>query len=154
MNIIFLIITLLASSCPAMLGNSVYKARSTDALIHPGVQYNDYDLCAAVLPQNKTGAPNPYTTEEAFLNSDEAESAIKATIDSKINTFALYPNPISRNADITLTYNIDEATNLAIYDMVGKLILDLDLNIKAQRISFNIGNIATGTYKIKIAILL
>jgi Secretion system C-terminal sorting domain len=144
-------IQLLASSCPAMMGNSVYKARSVDALLHPGVQYYDYDLCASVLPQNKTGATNLYNAEEEFLNSDSEKLQAQLITISKINSFELYPNPIKRNCDITLTYNIDEASSLAIYDMVGKLILDLDLNIKAQHVSFNIGNIVAGTYKIKIA---
>jgi uncharacterized protein YxjI len=144
-------IQVLASSCPAMMGASVYKARSIDAMLHPGVQYYDYDLCAAVLPQNKTGVANPYNAEDDFLNSDAKSDDAVIKITEITNKFELYPNPVQRNSDVTLSYAIDAPATLSIYDMVGKMVMQLDLNIKAQRVSFNIGNIVAGIYKIKIA---
>jgi Secretion system C-terminal sorting domain len=148
MNKIFLIITLLASSCPAMLGVSVYKARSADAILHPGVQYYDYDLCAAVLPQNKNGDANPYKTEEDLLNTDADKTV--APLLSTSTYFELYPNPIHAGEQLTLNYALYADAQLQVYDIVGKLLFTMPINATNRQVKFTLGKLAAGIYKLNI----
>jgi hypothetical protein len=143
--------TLLANSCPAVpiaiWSTSVYKARSINALIHPGMQYYDYDICSAVLPQNKNGDPNPYQSEEVYINGSANG---KALLNTANNSFALYPNPVPANGKLMLDYHIQDNCTVIIYDLIGKPILSMPIYSNAKQATISIGNLASGLYKVSI----
>ena len=136
------------NSCPVAVGNCVYKARSLYALLSPGMQYYDDLLCSASLPANKNGS-NPYADEENILSGggNQPQNLMKDAL------VTLYPNPISQGAILTIEYNLPskDIAQLKIYDAVGKLVQQTDLNPTNNKVSMPlIGTIANGIYKVVI----
>lgn len=129
----------------------VYKARSMFATFVPGIQFYDDLACAAMLPANKTGE-NPYNKE-----LDELESLTQPLDSTNIylatNEIKVYPNPLSRNENITIAYNIpcNENIDCTILDIVGKKIQTIDLQCGKRIVSTSINEICSGIYTIVIS---
>ncbi|WP_299100687.1 endonuclease [uncultured Winogradskyella sp.] len=66
--------------------------------------------------------------------------------DHSTNTVKLYPNPVNNQLTVALNSNID--TTIEIYDILGKLILNSEIN---KTSTLNVENLKTGIYIIKIS---
>ncbi|WP_407556832.1 endonuclease [Winogradskyella sp. 4-2091] len=66
--------------------------------------------------------------------------------DHSTNTVKLYPNPMNNQLTVALNSNID--TTIEIYDILGKLILNSEIN---KTSTLNVQNLKTGIYIIKIS---
>ncbi|WP_155859065.1 LamG-like jellyroll fold domain-containing protein [Chryseobacterium oranimense] len=70
-------------------------------------------------------------------------------IDSEKNNIAsAYPNPVKKGNDIHFTIKDNTASEIALYDMAGKLIVNQKIDKNDMRIST--GNLSSGTYVYKI----
>jgi hypothetical protein len=139
----------LAQQCPAATGPAVYKARSLMAMLVPALTYEDDAACAAMLPPSK-GGKNPYKEEQDLLDGMSAEDENMVTVD--LNEFKIYPNPIARQSDLTLLYNIPENDNAIciITDITGKQVSTIDLQGGKRRVVTTISDLSAGVYIIKV----
>jgi hypothetical protein len=138
----------LAHECPAATGTCVYKARSILASIIPGLQYYDDDACAAALPSFKNG-------ENLYLNEQTDLESLSPPVDSTASNVAVkvikvYPNPVDRQANITLVYNLTCEAALACYitDVVGRRVQTINLECGNKRVQTNLDDLSTGIYNI------
>ena len=127
--------------------NNDSSARSLYALLQPGMQYNDDLLCAAALPQSKSGS-NPYQDESNFLSS--GVSGFEKT--NWGNTpLEIYPNPNCKGCQLTIAYHLENKGygEVVIYDMVGQAVQRIIVSADVNRVLFNLDNaLAAGTYKV------
>jgi hypothetical protein len=87
----------------------------------------------------------------ANWRTDVACAAALSTkdIDSEKNNIAsAYPNPVKKGNDIHFTIKDNTASEIALYDMAGKLIVNQRIDKNDMRIST--GNLSSGTYVYKI----
>lgn len=134
------------SSVTSVIQTSVYKARTMNALLQPGMQYYDDILCSAALPPSK-GGTNPYLEEENGLNSGFGKNIVLNTL----NPIEIYPNPNYPNGELTIAHSLATNTdaNLYIYDMVGRVVQQVSFTVKNHILKFQLSNqLTNGTYKI------
>jgi Secretion system C-terminal sorting domain len=138
----------LANSCPAAIGNSVYKARTLNAMLTPALQYNDFMLCASYLPQNKTGK-NMYALDDDVANN--ANDVGLPIIEMKAD-FDVYPNPVRAKEHITIVYDLGTTTNakIVIYDMIGQVVQTNEITNKTKRLVIELAKVPLGVYKLVI----
>jgi Secretion system C-terminal sorting domain len=145
-----LYVAALAQQCPAATGLCVYKARSIAAALNPGVQYNDYAACSALLPANKNGK-NPYAEEDEALSALVADDGLASLL---ANEVMIYPNPIDAGNNITIRYNFAQADKVAymLTDVTGKLVQSAALLSGNTQAQVQIPNLAKGIYSITIKV--
>jgi hypothetical protein len=112
------------------------------------IQTTNDIACAAVLPQNKNGT-NPYTEEDNLI-SGQGDNVIKKSTNG--NEFIIYPNPIFSNSNLTIEYLLHNhgIAIVEIFDVVGAQVMQTEISSDVKRVSFNIGNLSPGVYKLKI----
>lgn len=139
------------AECPAAVGPCVYKARSIFATLVPGIQYYDDLACAAMLPSNKNGE-NPYNAESNDLEG-MTQPLDSTNIQLLPNDIIIYPNPLARNQNITIAYNLpcDSKIDCNIIDIIGKKIQAIDLECGKRIVSTPVNDISTGIYTIVIS---
>jgi hypothetical protein len=141
----------IARQCPAAVGPCVYKARSIFATLVPGIQYYDDLACAAMLPSNKTGE-NPYKAEQDEL------AIIVPPMDSTnihlaINEIKVYPNPIGKYDNLSISYNIpcNSKIDCIILDAVGKKVQTIELECGKRIVNTQLYQISSGIYTVIIS---
>ena len=65
------------------------------------------------------------------------------------NDLVVYPNPVSDNLNVTLRTNAFQVTNLAVYDLNGKLVMSQP--VSDNRISVSANGLATGSYFLRLS---
>lgn len=73
------------------------------------------------------------STGKYVFNKQKLQTASVATINTKIATMSLYPNP-ANGSDVKLVYDIETGANSAsvlVYDITGKMLLNKTLSTKA-----------------------
>lgn len=75
--------------------------------------------------------------------AQEPKNASSATIEN----LNFYPNPVT-NGKIYITSKNSSAKEISIYDVLGKLVLQTNLNVNSKEV--NIGALNSGVYIIKI----
>jgi Secretion system C-terminal sorting domain len=133
--------------CETQLGTCVYKARTLNAIFYPAKTYNDFDICAASLPQNK-GGKNIYQEDDELINANEGQNFIPILYAK--GQLSIYPNPIKINGQLTVEYAIENEGSIEIFDMIGKLVLKLDISKDVDRVTFEMGDLSKGNYTLKV----
>ncbi len=64
--------------------------------------------------------------------------------------FTAYPNPASDIVNISFDEFIDSQISLSIYNSVGQLVSENDLYSSGSQISFNVSNLDSGMYYVKL----
>lgn len=65
------------------------------------------------------------------------------------NDLVVYPNPVSDNLNVTLQTNAFQVTNLAVYDLNGKLVMSQP--VSDNRISVSANGLAAGSYFLRLS---
>jgi hypothetical protein len=137
----------LAHSCPAQFGTCVYKARTLNAILHPLDAYNDFEICAASLPQNK-GGKNIYEQDDELITANENDKAIELL--DLTRTINIYPNPVKAQGQLTVMYHIAKNGRIEIHDVTGQLVQSLEIVHQIDRVTFDLGNLAKGIYTVQV----
>jgi hypothetical protein len=131
----------LANSCPFINGYGVYKARILNTMLGNYTNVNDITLC------NGAGMyKNGYAGDDEPIIDPNLLTIVK---DGNIK---IYPNPF--NNQITIDYSLDQNEKgvVNIFDLLGRLIQNIDLNPATNRVTIKVNNIANGVYFYKFII--
>ena len=104
-----------------------------------------------MLPSNKNGE-NPYNAESNDLEG-MTQPLDSTNIQLLPNDIIIYPNPLARNQNITIAYNLpcDSKIDCNIIDIIGKKIQAIDLECGKRIVSTPVNDISTGIYTIVIS---
>jgi hypothetical protein len=93
-----------------------------------------------------------YVEEEGVVLDDFIIEGSTLNLEENIqNNINLYPNP--SNGNLTVTWKpTSEASNIKIYNLLGRLILNQNINEEQQRLDLNMTKEASGIYFIKLKV--
>ncbi|MFT4850073.1 MAG: photosystem II stability/assembly factor-like uncharacterized protein [Sediminicola sp.] len=93
-----------------------------------------------------------YVEEEGVVLDDFIIEGSTLNLEENIqNNINLYPNP--SNGNLTVTWKpTSEASNIKIYNLLGRLILNQNINEGQQRLNLNMTKEASGIYFIKLKV--
>lgn len=100
-------------------------------------------------PVNITG-PNKISYEKYYIiprNGEDFTTGIPQYLTE--NDIVVYPNPVSDNLNVTLKTDEFQVTNIAVYDINGKLVLSQPIH--DNQISVNARQLATGSYFLRLS---
>jgi hypothetical protein len=124
----------LALSCPFVNGSAVYKARSLFAHIHPGITYNDLEICNAVgIYKSGLESTSVGNNDEKFLNT------------------IVYPNPTQSELQIYIP-QYQGPVQIQVFDMTSNKVIDFKSKILMDIISLPVSFLNSGMYNIRIQI--
>jgi hypothetical protein len=137
----------LASECPYVAGNAVYKARMLNAYYFPTKQYNDKVICNAVgVFKNGKGL---FDDEEAYLDSI-MNTKSKGLVASEL--IKVYPNPTHDKVTIEFEVELLADAQFELMDLSGRVILTKTLTKGISSTTLKLPQIADGLYTYKIAL--
>jgi hypothetical protein len=115
----------LATDCPYISGNAVFKARLLQAYLVLGTHYDDIGVCNSMGVYRISG-PSPL---------DEEENLINGTTKTKNTNFNIYPNP--SNGQITIEYKLekDAIGKIVFVDLLGRELGEIELDAKVSRVT-------------------
>jgi len=116
----------IASQCPMIGGNAVFKARSLYSLIDGAQVFDDPLLCL------------PYGI------------VVKSLMEHASNAVSVVPNPASDEASLVLSLETTEPAYLTLHNTVGSEVLRVFVPKGVVRHSFSTANIAPGLYHYKV----
>jgi len=82
-----------------------------------------------------------------FLSTAVSAQESRQQSGATIEELSFYPNPVS-NGKIYITSKSSQSKDIAIYDVLGKKVLQASLNVNAKEL--NIATLSPGVYIIKI----
>lgn len=91
---------------------------------------------------NEAGSNGLYAIDNFAISVSEATLGLKQNTISGLN---MYPNPVS-NGTLYITSNSSQAKSVAVYDVLGKQVL----NSKTSNSAVNVSNLKGGVYFVKI----
>jgi hypothetical protein len=92
---------------------------------------------------NETGSNGLYAIDNFIISVSEATLGLKQNAISGLN---MYPNPVS-NGTLYITSNSSSAKSVAVYDVLGKQVL----NAKTSNSAVDVSNLKGGVYFVKIS---
>lgn len=116
-------ITSLAHACPFVEGDAVYKARVLNALLQPGMSYNDRAICNAAGVYKNGG---PFDGEDDLLT----QGAVQGKKRASLGHVKLFPNPT--HGFISIDYELAADAELIFYDVLGREMTKILLNGKSH----------------------
>lgn len=116
----------IASQCPMLGGNAVFKARSLYWLIDDTYDFDDAALCL------------PYGI------------VVKSLTEPPMNSTAVIPNPASNEATLVLERPLEEAGMFVVYDALGSELMRHPLPMEMGRLVFNTASLAPGPYHYQV----
>ncbi|MFM2386910.1 MAG: hypothetical protein RL660_1667 [Bacteroidota bacterium] len=132
---------LLATTCPYLAGNAVYKARDLLANYVPSMSYNDRVLC---------------NTQGVYRLAAEGNSA---TIQAQLDALTLagtaipilvYPNPATTSVHIAAKLKATERYQLQITDATSKRVLQQELRSDVTVNNIDVTSLQSGMYFIRV----
>lgn len=137
----------LASACPYVAGNAVYKARMLNAYFFPTKQYNDKVICNAIgVFKNGKGL---FDDEEAYLDSI---MNVKTNGLVEADVIKVYPNPSQDKVTIEFENILELDALFELMDLSGRVILTKILPQGTRSTIHELPQIADGLYTYKIVI--
>jgi hypothetical protein len=91
---------------------------------------------------NESGSNGLYAIDSFIISVSEATLGLKQNAIAGLN---MYPNPVS-NGTLYITSSSSEAKSVAVYDVLGKQVL----NTKTSSNTVNVSNLTNGVYFVKI----
>ena len=135
----------LASECPYVAGNAVYKARMLNAYYFPTKQYNDKVICNAIgVFKNDKGL---FDDEEAYLDSI-MNVKINGLVASEL--IKVYPNPATETVTIEFESIIKHNAQFELLDLSGRVVMKEILLKGTKSNKLKLPTIANGLYTYKI----
>jgi hypothetical protein len=129
------------------IGTAIYKARSMWATYEPASMYDDIKLCnnADVYKNSGGGKDRGLLTKENEYLKNLKPKVIEKKLEE--NSLMIYPNPASEQLNIKYKAAID--TKFEIVNMLGQIIVTINLSKDVQFISVNVNNLFAGIYVYK-----
>ncbi|MBV6405235.1 MAG: hypothetical protein GFGODING_02002 [Flavobacteriales bacterium] len=115
----------IASQCPMLGGNAVFKARSLYWLIDDSYDFDDQLLC---LPHG----------------------IIVKSLTDQANEVKVIPNPASDEATLVLARSLDEPSTFAVFDAVGAEVMRHAVQSEMSRLVFSTASLAPSLYHYEI----
>jgi len=100
------------------------------------------NLAGFILRQDGTGSTPTITIDELKIDLTAPTLSVKQ---NSISDLKMYPNPVS-NGTLYITSNSSNAKTVAVYDILGKQVL----NTKTSNNAVNVANLKSGAYIVKI----
>lgn len=116
----------IADQCPMVGGNAVYKARAIYRLINDTISFDDQQLC---LPHG---------------------IIVKSLKPMDANVVGVMPNPARDGATLVLEQPLEIPADFILYNMVGSVVLRVEIPADADRTAFSTASIAAGMYHYKV----
>ena len=148
------------TSCPFVEGLAVYKARTLWALWEPSAVFDDRGLCAQGQNKNQDNS----NTDEFLINNLKDLTSVKKTkghsgenetrhsdgdlIFIQSTEIKVYPNPA--NTQITIAYLSESDGQFVLYNTLGEIVLETNLNKENTKTQIAINDIASGLYHYEI----
>ena len=112
----------IASQCPMLGGNAVFKARSLYWLIDDLHDFDDAEICL------------PYGI------------IVKSLVEHEANAVSVLPNPTNTEATLVLARPLEGLGTLTVYNTVGEEVLRVNIPAETPRTVFNTSRLAPGIY--------
>lgn len=103
---------------------------------------NGTNLWIKWVDKNDAGSNGLYALDSFIISVTEANLGLKQNTIAGLN---MYPNPVS-NGTLYITSNSNNAKSVAVYDVLGKQVL----NSKTSNNTINVSNLTRGAYIVKI----
>ena len=116
----------IASQCPMLGGNAVFKARSLYGLIDDTYSFDDSLLCA------------PFGID------------VKRLTTQRINSVSVMPNPASDEATLVFAQELNEPGILIMYDAMGAEVLRSGIPRRTMLVAFSTATLAPALYHYKV----
>ncbi|MDX9750628.1 MAG: hypothetical protein RBT71_06070 [Flavobacteriales bacterium] len=116
----------IASQCPMVGGNAVFKARSLYWLIDDSYDFDDQLLC---LPHG---------------------IIVKSMATAEPNALTVVPNPASDEATLVLTKQLDEPGVFVVFDAIGAEVMRYSIPIETPRFDFSTASLAPALYHYQV----
>ncbi len=131
----------IANQCPFSGGDIVYAARAVyNSLIDSTLQFDDTALCTQ--QSNFTSSnSSSVLNEEKFIVDDQSK------FDGNI---IVYPNPADQSANLIISQSQFNTGEMILFDMYGKLILNIHLSDGQQKYTFDTSFLPNGVYLYKV----
>lgn len=125
----------IAAQCFLAAGDAVFEARALISLVEDK-SYDDYDICM----------------ERGFaMKTDEATPATPAKNTEPLKvTYHLFPNPASDEVKLLKIGGTYDNERVAVYDVLGKLIVEQKTNTDKNITTINTESLAMGNYFLRI----
>ncbi len=117
----------IASICPLLGGNSVFKARSLQSTYNDSIYYDDKLLC------NQQGVYYRLAAKDTIVSKKEEK-------------LILFPNPTSDKLTVFLQSEIKEDYSIEIFNLMGQQVFEKKKCSNTISISFDSFNLSSGTY--------
>lgn len=99
---------------------------------------------------NNNGNP---TDDDTNSNSipDYLDSTVALSINTfNFNSYLLYPNPTKTFVNIEFNTNVSEKINVNIYDVQGKLVLNVNSKIDGHKVQLDVSYLSKGMYFVEL----
>lgn len=131
-----------ATSNDAVNGNLASNYTNMASIITGLNWTNGTNLWIKWVDTNDAGSNGMYAIDNFIISVSEATLRLKQNAIAGLN---MYPNPVS-NGTLYITSNSSEAKSVAVYDVLGKQVLDS----KTSNNAVNVSNLTGGIYFVKI----
>jgi Secretion system C-terminal sorting domain len=134
---------LTAATTDAAVNGNLASNYTNMASIITGLNWtNGTNLWIKWVDTNDAGSNGLYAIDNFIISVSEATLGLKQSPIAGLN---MYPNPVS-NGTLYITSNSSEAKSVAVYDVLGKQVLDS----KTSNNAVNVSNLTGGIYFVKI----
>jgi len=134
---------LTAATTDAAVNGNLASNYTNMASIITGLNWtNGTNLWIKWVDTNDAGSNGLYAIDNFIISVSEATLRLKQSAIAGLN---MYPNPVS-NGTLYITSNSSEAKSVAVYDVLGKQVLDS----KTSNDAVNVSNLTGGVYFVKI----
>ncbi|WP_310559820.1 T9SS type A sorting domain-containing protein [Flavobacterium sp.] len=133
----------------AQFGNKIAVTGSYLKADNPTITINGTTLtaCENDLTFSTTFPAYAPTTKDVFISQLTIGNSL-SLIDNEIAKFKIYPNPSSRNINLSFENNLEKA-NLKIISILGQTVLEKQ-NISGNNISLDVSGLSNGTYVVQL----
>jgi hypothetical protein len=123
-----------------IIGTAYSTGGVTTVAINPGLSTNLSTIQITVTAKNKI----------AYLGSANVLSTVSVDEQNEKEGISMYPNPVSKSLSINLDNKQYKEVNILIYDITGKMILNLNPPVIKNIIDVDLSSLANGPYYVRI----
>jgi hypothetical protein len=128
----------LANACPLIAGNGVYRARTLQSMIQPGIHYDDIVICNSQ-GVYKNGL-SKLQQQLDKLSNDRSKNILEG------NFIRVYPVPAFDKLNINYSLNNGEKADFILYDVLGSKLQTISLNDTKEIETIDLSSYASGVY--------
>ncbi|MBL7766001.1 MAG: hypothetical protein JNJ58_07915 [Chitinophagaceae bacterium] len=134
----------LASSCPYIDGDAVYKARDLYAMFLPSTYYDDLEICNTI-GLYKGGNSRYFEENQLLLGSNQ----INKRRGFNLEKIKVFPNPADDIVTIEYHLNENETGVFQLFSVLGNNAKSINLNHRINKVTFSVSDLIPGIYTYK-----